>query len=140
MDIIGLETVKAKFLSIKWKVDAAIRQNIDLSCDRYGSVLLRNPGSGKITVACLYTKFLSSIGIIPGDTFIEMTGSRLANDGISGCQKTIETLLKSGGGAIFIDEAYQLLGGSLGGSQVLDFLLAEVENLIGKVVFILAGY
>lgn len=69
-----------------------------------------------------------------------MTGSRLANDSISRCQKTIETLLKSSGGTIFIDEAYQLLGSSLGGSQVLDFLLAEVENLIGKVVFIPAGY
>lgn len=140
IDIIGLETVKAKFLSIKWKVDAAIRQNIDLSHDRYGSVLLRNPGSGKTTIARLYTKFLSSIGIIPSDTFIEMTGSRLTNNGISGCQKTIETLLKSSGGAIFIDKAYQLLSSSLSGSQVLDFLLAEVKNLIRKVVFILTGY
>ncbi|OQE43716.1 hypothetical protein PENCOP_c003G04699 [Penicillium coprophilum] len=140
IDMIGLESVKAKFLSIKDKVDVATRQNIDLSRDRYGSVLLGNPGSGKTTVARLYAKFLSSMGIIPGDKFIETTGSRLANDGISGCQKTIDTLLKDGGGAIFIDEAYQLVGGSFGGTQVLDFLLAEIENHTGKVVFILAGY
>lgn len=140
IDMIGLESVKTKFLSIKAKVDVAVRQNIDLSSDRYGSVLLGNPGSGKTTVARLYAKFLSSMGIIPGDKFIETTGSRLANDGVSGCQKIIETLLKDGGGAIFIDEAYQLVGSSFGGTQVLDFLLAEVENLTGKVVFILAGY
>lgn len=30
--------------------------------------------------------------------------------------------------------------GSAGGKLVLDFLLAEVENLTGKIVFILAGY
>ncbi|KAG0159823.1 hypothetical protein PDIDSM_7350 [Penicillium digitatum] len=140
IDLIGLESVKAKFLSIKAKVDVAIRQNIDLSRDRFGSVLLGNPGTGKTTVARLYAKFLSSMGIIPGDKFIETTGSRLANDGVSRCQKTIETLLKDGGGAIFIDEAYQLVSNSFGGAQVLDFLLAEVENLTGKVVFILAGY
>lgn len=140
MDMIGLESVKRKFLSIKEKVDISIRQNIDLSHDRFGSVLLGNPGTGKTTVARLYAKFLSSMGIIPGDKFIETTGSRLANDGVPGCQKIIETLLKDGGGAIFIDEAYQLVGSSFGGTQVLDCLLTEVENLTGKVVFILAGY
>lgn len=50
-------------------------------------------------------------------------------------------MLKAGGGAIFIDEAYQLTGtANFGGGQVLDFLLAEMENNIGKLVFILAGY
>lgn len=138
--MIGLESVKTKFLSIKAKVDVAIRQNINMSHDRFGSVLLRNPGSGKTTVAYLYAKFLSSIGIIPGDKFIETTGSRLANDGVSGCQKIIENLLKDSGGAIFIDKAYQLIGSSFGGPQVLDFLLAKIKNLTGKVVFILTGY
>jgi Cdc6-like AAA superfamily ATPase len=42
---------------------------------------------------------------------------------------------------LFIDEAYQLTSGnSQGGGAVLDYLLAEVENLRGKVVFVLAGY
>ncbi|KAJ5972007.1 ATPase AAA-type core [Penicillium vulpinum] len=140
IDMIGLESVKEKFLSSKAQVDVAVRQNVDLSSYRYGSVLLGNPGTGKTTVARLYAKFLSSMGIIPGDKFIETTGSRLASDGVKDCQKIIENLLKDGGGAIFIDEAYQLVGDGYGGKQVLDFLLAEVENLTGKIVFILAGY
>lgn len=42
---------------------------------------------------------------------------------------------------LFIDEAYQLTSGNNpGGSGVLDFLLAEVENNRGKIVFVLAGY
>jgi flagellar biosynthesis GTPase FlhF len=141
MEMIGLETVKEKFLSIKDKVDTALRQNIDLKGERFGSVLLGNPGTGKTTVARLYANFLAYMGITPGNAFVETTGSRLANDGVSGCQKIIDGILNAGGGALFIDEAYQLVqGNSFGGTQVLDFLLAEVENRTGKMVFILAGY
>ncbi|KAJ5114222.1 hypothetical protein N7456_002756 [Penicillium angulare] len=141
MGMVGLEVVKSKFLAIKAKVDTAVRQNVDLSRERFGTVLLGNPGTGKTTVARLYAKFLSAVGIISGDKFIETTGSRLSNEGVSQCQKMIEQLLKDGGGVVFIDEAYQMTqSGTFGGGQVLDFLLAEVENLTGKIVFILAGY
>jgi AAA lid domain/ATPase family associated with various cellular activities (AAA) len=47
----------------------------------------------------------------------------------------------AGGGVFFLDEAYQLASGnSFGGAAVLDFLLAEIEEQVGKIVFILAGY
>lgn len=50
-------------------------------------------------------------------------------------------MTKSGGGVIFIDEAYQLTSGNNpGGAAVLDYLLAEMENRVGTLVFILAGY
>lgn len=79
--------------------------------------------------------------MLPGTEFLETTGSRLANDGVSEIKKKIEKILEAGGGAIFIDEAYQLTGAqNFGGGQVLDFLLAEMENNVGKLVFILAGY
>ncbi|KIX03284.1 uncharacterized protein Z518_06836 [Rhinocladiella mackenziei CBS 650.93] len=141
MGMIGLEEVKDMFLSIKTKVDVTVRQNTNLRDERFSAALLGNPGTGKTTVARLYAKFLSSVGVIPGDFFVETSGSRLANDGIAGCRKHLEEICNSGGGALFIDEAYQLVSGqNYGGKQVLDFLLAEVENLTGKIVFILAGY
>ncbi|CAG8942428.1 unnamed protein product [Penicillium salamii] len=140
MDMVGLESVKTKFLAIKSKVDTSIRQGVNLDRERFGSVLLGNPGTGKTTVARLYARFLAAVGIIPGQQFTETTGSRLANEGVSGCQKLIDDTLKEGGGVIFIDEAYQLVSGSSFGRTVLDFLLAEVENQTGKIVFILAGY
>jgi Cdc6-like AAA superfamily ATPase len=60
---------------------------------------------------------------------------------VSGCKKIIDDILNNGGGVLFIDEAYQLTSGnSYGGGAVLDYLLPEVENLCGRVVFILAGY
>ena len=158
IEMIGLEDVKDRFLSIKSRIDTAIRQNIAMEDERFGAALLGNPGtgkpfnqnhdcysrsglSGKTTVARLYGQFLSSVGALPGSYFSETTGSRLGNDGIAGAKKQIETVRENGGGVFFIDEAYQLTSGhNVGGAQVLDFLLAEVENLTGKVVFVLAGY
>ena len=79
--------------------------------------------------------------MITGDEFVESTGSKLGNEGVSGTEKLLDKIKKAGGGAMFIDEAYQLVGQqNVGGGQVLDFLLAEMENNVGKIVFILAGY
>lgn len=78
---------------------------------------------------------------IPGNEFVEVTGSSLANEGVPGAQKRIEAIIKAGGGAFFLDEAYQLASGNnASGKAVLDFLLAEIEERVGKIVFILAGY
>lgn len=104
-------------------------------------MLLYSPFTGKTTVARLYAKFLVEVGALPGDHFFESSGSALANDGVSDCKAHIDKILEEGGGVFFIDEAYQLVSGnSAGGRAVLDYLLAEIENLTGKIVFILAGY
>lgn len=92
-------------------------------------------------MARLYAKFLKSVGVIPGSYFVETSGAKLANEGVAGCKKMLEEILSKEGGALFIDEAYQLTAGhNPGGRSVLDFLLPEIENLTGKVVFITAGY
>ncbi|KAK4501494.1 hypothetical protein PRZ48_007303 [Zasmidium cellare] len=143
MGMIGLEGVKEQFLEIKSKVDLLVRQDLSeqLQKERFGTALLGNPGTGKTTVARLYAKFLCSVGALPGDEFVESTGSKLANEGVQGCKKLLDDLQEKGGGVFFIDEAYQLASGSsFGGAAVLDFFLAEVENLTGKIVFVLAGY
>jgi len=89
----------------------------------------------------LYANFLTSVGALSGSFIKETTGSSLASEGVSGCKKMIEGILNNGGGAFFIDEAYQLASGvHYNGKKVLDLLLAEVENLSGKIVFIIAGY
>ncbi|KAH7390934.1 P-loop containing nucleoside triphosphate hydrolase protein [Phaeosphaeria sp. MPI-PUGE-AT-0046c] len=141
MQMIGLETVKEQFLTIKNKIDTLVRQNVPLKGERFGAALLGNPGTGKTTVARLYASFLVKVGALPGDHFFESSGSSLANDGVSAVKKHIDKILEAGGGVFFIDEAYQLVSGnSHGGAAVLDYLLAEIENLTGKIVFVLAGY
>lgn len=100
-----------------------------------------NRFKGKTTIARIYAEFLTSVGAIAGSLFKEVTGSKLANMGVAGCEKLVEEVNNGGGGCVFIDEAYQLTSGnSPGGKAVLDFLLAEVENQRGKIVFVLAGY
>lgn len=79
--------------------------------------------------------------MLSGDGFVETTGSRLAHSGVTEVKDHLKTLENAEGGVYFIDEAYQLAEGhNYGGKTVLDFLLAEIENLIGKVVFVFAGY
>jgi Cdc6-like AAA superfamily ATPase len=141
IQMIGLEEVKQSFLEVKSIVDLAVRQDTSLNSERFSCSLLGNPGTGKTTVARLYAEFLGSAGVLPGACFKETTGSALSNNGVSGCQAIIDDILNEGGGVLFIDEAYQMTSGnSAGGKAVLDYLLPEVENLTGKVVFVLAGY
>ena len=141
MTMTGLEEVKVQFLSIMEKLATAQRQNTDLRDERLGIVLLGNPGTGKTTVARYYAEFLALLGVLPGADFVETTGAKLANEGVNGAKKLLDGIVRAGGGAFFIDEAYQLTSGnSLGGTAVLDFLLAEIENTTGAVVFIFAGY
>ncbi|EMT74599.1 P-loop containing nucleoside triphosphate hydrolase protein [Fusarium oxysporum II5] len=141
MGMIGLESVKDQILSIKSTVDTKIRQGFSLGDERWSCSLLGNPGTGKTTVARIYAEFLTTVGAIAGSCFKEVTGSKLANMGVAGCEKLLEDVNNNGGGCVFIDEACQLSSGnSPSGKAVLDYLLAEVENLRGKIVFVLAGY
>jgi hypothetical protein len=46
MEMIGLEEVKSQVLRIKSKVDTSKRQGTDLGKERFGLILLGNPGTG----------------------------------------------------------------------------------------------
>ncbi|KAH8103941.1 P-loop containing nucleoside triphosphate hydrolase protein [Cristinia sonorae] len=141
MAMTGLEEVKAQVLEIMSKVETSKRQKASLASERFNAVLLGNPGTGKTTVARHYHRFLESTKVIPGTRFSETTGASLANDGVNGAKKLVGDVISAGGGTIFIDEAYQLTSGhSSQGPAVLDYLLAEMENNVGTIDFLLAGY
>ncbi|CAA7267397.1 unnamed protein product [Cyclocybe aegerita] len=141
MEMTGLEAVKEQVLAVQAKINVSLRQNTSLKQERFNVVLLGNPGTGKTTIARHYAKFLASVKAIPGNEFEEKTGAQLAQEGVAETQKLVDKVTKAGGGAIFIDEAYQLTSGNNpGGAAVLDYLLAEMENRVGTLVFILAGY
>lgn len=63
----------------------------------------------------------------------------MASDGIDAAKQDIRQVKNAGGGAIFVDEAYQLMNDSAG-RQVLDLLMVEMEKNIGNIVFLFAGY
>jgi replication-associated recombination protein RarA len=96
---------------------------------------------GKTTVARLYAKLLASVNVLPGSEFVETTGASLANEGIPGAKTLLEKIHKGGGGAMFVDEAYQLTEAhNPGGRAVLDFLLTQMLDNVGTIVFLFAGY
>ena len=59
MEMIGLEAVKSAFLSIKSRVDTAVRQGIGLKTDRFGATLLGNPGTGLTEVSPCHCTMLT---------------------------------------------------------------------------------
>lgn len=59
MGMIGLEEVKSAFLSIKSRVDTAIRQGINLDQERFSCSMLGNPGTGMPISPCLLVVFAS---------------------------------------------------------------------------------
>ncbi|KAF3935208.1 hypothetical protein ABW19_dt0200627 [Dactylella cylindrospora] len=142
MAMIGMEHVKQQVLGIKSKVETVRRQGIDLTDERFHIALLGNPGTGKTTFARLYAKFLRSEGVIESSAYVEITGAKLASEGVAGIQELFTELLQAKGGTLFIDEAYQLVtsGMMMEGRQVLDVLLTEMEKHLGKIIIIFSGY
>jgi hypothetical protein len=67
----------------------------------------------------------------------------LSYKGPLGIKKQIKKIMyRSEGGILFVDEAYQLTApyASAGGRQALDIILTEMENNIGRLTVIFAGY
>eukprot|EP00762_Andalucia_godoyi_P008529 ANDGO_01319.mRNA.1 Protein cfxQ homolog len=141
MNLIGIETIKTQFLDMYDSIllDKSRSANGKPSVGRRSLILTGNPGTGKTTIARIYSEFLSEQGIFPGKAFEETTGARLVDDGVDGLKKAIAAVEK--GGVLFIDEAYQLNPGQdRQGGKVLDLLLTEVENKRSTMAVVLAGY
>ncbi|KAK5674099.1 hypothetical protein LTS10_013144 [Elasticomyces elasticus] len=120
MSLIELESVKDKVLRVKVRVDIALRQGAELSQERYNTLLLGNPGTGKTTVARHYAKCLASVGVVAGDMVPKITASGLMDGGVPAYRKLVDELMSDGGGAILINEAYQFTSGvNTAGRQVL---------------------
>jgi SpoVK/Ycf46/Vps4 family AAA+-type ATPase len=140
MGMIGLESVKRKFMEIKHLMDTSRRQEVKISEQYFGCVLIGNPGTGKTTVARLYARLLSSLNIVPGPKFETTTGTKLFNGGIAACEKVIGRFESDEGGVIFVDDAHHLVNSDGSSCDVLNYITSEIDRLRGKVVFIFAGY
>ncbi|RKP19364.1 P-loop containing nucleoside triphosphate hydrolase protein, partial [Rozella allomycis CSF55] len=141
MAMIGLESIKKSLLGIFFSINHKKRVGMRLDDMRLNVMMKGNPGTGKTTVARLYAKFLHEIGALNGSTFVETSGSKLVHEGVQGLKTFLDNIMMDGGGVLFVDEAYQLnphKGGQ--GAHVLDYLLTEMENNIGKLVVVFAGY
>ncbi|TGO64441.1 hypothetical protein BCON_0007g00910 [Botryotinia convoluta] len=137
MAMTGLKKVKEHVRKLKAKVESSIRQNIDLGEERFGAVFMGNSGTGKTTMARIYTRYLYSMGIIKRDDILMTTGTYLSDGGIERTKRYVDKI--ADGGVMFIDDAMTLDDYS-NGTKILDFLFQEIDQKKGSAVFILAGH
>jgi len=108
-------------------------------------VAIGNPGTGKTTVARLFSQILAALGFLPKGQLIEADRQSLVASFVGKtAEKTTEIINQSIGGTLFIDEAYTLIkqgdSGSDFGKEAVDTLLKRMEDDRGKFVVIAAGY
>mgnify|MGYP002623985082 CR=1 FL=1 len=100
-----------------------------------------NPGTGKTTVARLFSKILYELGYLSKGHVIETSRSGMVAGYLGQTAiKTEEMVNKALGGVLFIDEAYSLASGDEYGSEAIDTLLKLMEDHRDDFVVVAAGY
>lgn len=108
-------------------------------------LFLGNPGTGKTTVARIFSKIFSALGILSKGHLVETDRQGLVAGYVGQtAEKTTAIIDKAIGGTLFIDEAYSLVKsesiGSDFGKEAIDILLKRMEDDRGKFIVIAAGY
>ena len=101
-------------------------------------------GTGKSTMAAIYTGYLHDMGYIRENRYLDITGDFLRGGFVGHTGKrTQATIEYATGGVLFIDEAYLLRSSDQGdsfGTEAIGTLVDAMEKRRDSLVVILAGY
>lgn len=142
----GLDSVKKEIKEIVKLARYYREQNQSLEEKFLSHVLfLGNPGTGKTTVARIFSEIYSALGLLPKGHLVEVDRQGLVSSYVGQtAEKTKALIDKAIGGTLFIDEAYTLIkkgdSGSDFGKEAIDTLLKRMEDDKGKFIVIAAGY
>ncbi|MDP4084605.1 MAG: AAA family ATPase [Bacillota bacterium] len=144
--LIGLNSLKEEMRSlISFVKMQQFRRNKGLPTVpiQIHSVFTGNPGTGKTTVAKIYSELLQECGILKrGHLIVSSRADFVAGYVGQTADKTRRKIKEALGGVLFIDEAYSLLGQTPGdfGKEAIDTLVDEMTKHNDNLVVVLAGY
>ena len=150
-ELIGLESVKMRvndyyqfFNYQKLRSEKGFQTKDEVSLNM---ILTGNPGTGKTTIARLFSGMYYEVGVLPRKEVIEVDRSQLVGAYVGQTEENVRTAVeKALGGVLFIDEAYNLKReGQTGndyGQVAIDTLVSLMtsQEYGGKFAVILAGY
>ncbi|MFB1049471.1 AAA family ATPase [Paraliobacillus sp. JSM ZJ581] len=144
-ELIGLSNIKEE---VK-KLSSFVRMQQKRKQHGYPSVPIQlhavfsgNPGTGKTTVAKIYSNLLKECGLLKRGHFVIASRSDLVAGYVGQTAiKTKQKIREALGGVLFIDEAYSLFRGKNDfGKEAIDTLVDEMTKHNENLVVILAGY
>lgn len=141
---VGVEDIKKSIREIAISVEEARAKGQDPAGSVTSHFVFKgNPGTGKTTMARLFTDALRAMGALPTGQLIEVDREKLISEYVGKTPKLVrEAVADAMGGVLFIDEAYNLCNGKddTYGQQAVDTLLKDCEDLRGKFICLIAGY
>lgn len=143
--LIGLTQVKqevkklSSFVRIQQK---RIKEGFTAVPVQLHAVFSGNPGTGKTTVAKIYSRILNECGLLKrGHLVIASRSDLVAGYVGQTAMKTRQKVKEALGGVLFIDEAYSLYRGDKDfGKEAIDTLVDEMTKHNENLVVIMAGY